>query len=223
MRLSTRILLGMVVLAFGPAAPAADKGFYLGAGIGRADEDPGSSNGINIALGIPPAGIVHLEPDSVEVDHADTAWSIGAGYRFSRNFAVEVEYLDLGTAEYTEHYTFDSPFPVDSGVITHTYTSSMTGVSVCALASLPVGKDFALFLRGGALFADREVQIPFSLGEDHITYGDTIWLAGAGVDWNLGKQWSVGAEYQRTGEFETTLTAGKAAAERIAVRVRFSF
>ena len=223
MHRTTWILLAAATLSCAGPMRAADRGFYLTAGIGRAEEDPGDSIGINIALGLPPAAIVHLEPDSVDVDNGDTAWSLGAGYRFSRYLAAEVEYLDLGTTDYAEHYTFDSPFPVDTGIITHNFSSSMTGVSVSVLGSLPVGRDFALFLRGGALFADREVHIPFSLGEGDITYGDTIWLAGAGVEWNLSKAWSMRAEYQRTGDFESTLTAGETAADCISVRVKFSF
>ncbi|HEX6397686.1 MAG TPA: hypothetical protein VFZ95_09695 [Steroidobacteraceae bacterium] len=87
MRSTTGILLVAAMLAAG----LPDKGFYLSAGVGRAEEDPGKSNGINIALGLPPAAdIVHLEPDSVEVDNGDTAWSVGAGYRFSKYFAAEV-------------------------------------------------------------------------------------------------------------------------------------
>jgi opacity protein-like surface antigen len=204
-------------------APAAETGFYLTAGAGRAEEDPGKSNGINISFGLPPAGIRHIEPDSVEVDSGDVAWSIGAGYKFTKHFAAELEYLDLGTTDYTERYTFDSPFPVDSGVLTHNYSSSMTGLSVSALGLLPVGKGFELFLRGGALFADREVQIPLALGSGDNTFGDTVWLAGAGVDWNLNDRWALRAEYQRTGEFESTLSAGEAAAESLSLRVRFGF
>lgn len=209
-------------MATTPAA-AADNGFYVSAGVGRAEEDPGKSNGINVSFGLPPIGIQHVEPDSVEVDNGDTSWSVGVGYRFSKHFAAELEYLDLGTTDYTERYTIDSPFPVDSGVLTHRYSSSMTGLAVSALASLPVGKGFALFVRGGGLFADREVNIPLALGTGDNTFGDTVWLAGAGVDWNLAARWALRAEYQRTGDFESTLSAGEAAAESLSLRVRFSF
>ena len=195
----------------------------LCAGLGLAEEDPGKSNGISLSFGFPASGILHIEPDSVEVDSGDVAWSVGVGYRFTRYIAAEVEYLDLGTTDYTEHYTFDSPFPVDSGQITHNYSSSMTGLSVSALGSLPVGKGFELFLRGGALFVDREVSIPLALGTGDNTFGDTVWLGGAGVGWNPADRWSLLAEYQRTGEFGSTLSAGEAAAESLSLRVRFSF
>jgi opacity protein-like surface antigen len=220
---TTWILLAAAMVSGGTPALAVGKGFYLETGIGRADEDPGKSIGINIALGLPPEGIVHLVPDDIEVDNGDTAWSIGAGYAFSRHLAAEVEYLDLGTTEYHESYSFDSLLPYDIGQITHTYTSSMTGLSVSALASLPIGKNFALFVRGGALFAEREVRIPLALGSGNNTFGDTLWLAGAGVDWNLSPHWGLRAEYERTGEFESTMTAGAAAAEYFSLRVRFSF
>jgi opacity protein-like surface antigen len=223
MQQTTRILLAAAMVSCGTPALAAGKGFYLGTGIGRAAEDPGKSIGMNIGFGLPLAAIAHLQPDDVEVDSGDTAWSIGTGYAFSRYFAAEIEYLDLGTTEYTERYTFDSLLPYDTAQITHRFTSSMTGLSVSALASLPLGEHFALFLRGGALFAQREVRIPLAFGSGDNTFGDTLWLAGAGVDWNFSKHWSVRAEYEGTEEFESTLTAGAAAAEYISVRVRFSF
>jgi opacity protein-like surface antigen len=219
----TRMSIGAAISLCGAPALAADQGFYISAGLGLAEEDPGKSNGINVSFGLPPVGILHLEPDSVEVDSGDVAWSIGVGYRFSRHIAAEVEYQDLGTTEYTEHYTFDSPFPVDSGQITHAYSSSMTGLSVSALGSLPMGKAFAFFLRGGALFVDREVHIPRAVGSGDHTFADTVWLGGAGVDWNPADRWALRAEYQRTGEFGSTLSAGEATAEAFSLRVRFSF
>ena len=90
-----------------PRSGPTDTGFYLSAGVGRAEEDPGKSIGTNFSIGFPPAGIVHLEPDRVDVDSGDTAWSVGVGYRFSRYVAAEVEYLDFGTTEITEYYNFD--------------------------------------------------------------------------------------------------------------------
>src|SRR5688572_21217427 len=166
MNRTTGIVVAAVVFSSIAPAPAlaADTGFYLSAGIGRAEEDPGKSNGANFSIGFPPAGVVHLEPERVDVDGGDTSWSVGMGYKFSQYFAAEVEYLDFGTTEIAEHYSLDVPPLPDE--ITLNYSSRITGSAISVLGSLPVGNGFEVYLRAGALYAHREfaVLLPVEAG-----------------------------------------------------------
>ena len=59
---------------------------------------------MNIAIGFPPAGIFHVDPDRVDVDESDVAWSVAVGYRINPYLAAEVEYIDFGTTDIAEHY-----------------------------------------------------------------------------------------------------------------------
>ena len=204
-----------------PATPllAADSGFYFSAGVGRAEEDPGDSIGINLGVGLPPDGIVHVQPDRVEVESDGVAWSVAVGYRFTRYFAAELEYMDFGTSEYSEHYDLDiPPFPSE---LTRNYTSKVTGPAVSVLGSLPIGKGFEAFLRVGALFADREIEVPGLMGTGATTFGDTVWLGGAGVDWSFASRWGIRAEYQLSGDSDSNFLASETAVERVSLSLRF--
>jgi opacity protein-like surface antigen len=221
MNRSTGIVAATLVLAPLASAPvlAAETGFYFSAGIGRAEEDPGKSNGANFSIGFPPAGIVHLEPDSVDVDGGDTAWSVGVGYKVSRYFAAEVEYLEFGTTLIAEHYRLDSPPLPDE--VTLNQSSSMSGPAVSVLGSLPLGKGFEVYLRAGALFADREIAglVPTDAGST--TFSDTLWLGGAGVDWTFADHWAIRAEYLRSGDFGATFVSGETAVESMTLRLHY--
>ena len=217
------VLSASGLLASTGSAPvlAADTGFYLSAGIGRAEEDPGKSNGANFSIGFPPAGIVHVEPDRVEADGGDTAWSVGVGYKFSRYFAAEVEYLDFGTTEIAEHYSLDLPPLPDE--ITLNYTSKLTGPAISVLGSLPLGKGFEVYLRAGALFADREIASLLPTDAGSTKFADTVWLGGVGVDWTFAGRWAIRAEYLTSGDSSATLFSGETAAESVLLRLRYKF
>lgn len=199
-------------------AQAADAGFYLSAALGQAEEDP-QSIGINLAIGFPPSGIVHIEPDAVDTDASGVAWSVALGYRVNRYFAAEVEYIDFSTTDISEHYTIPPTPPVPSE-LTRTYSSKVTGPALSVLGSLPLGKGFDVFLRGGVLFADREFEFPLSIGLDD-TFASTVWLAGAGASWSFANRWAIRAEYQRTGTLEETFLAGETELERMSLSVLF--
>lgn len=205
-----------------PPASAAETGFYLSAGLGLAEEDPGDSAGINISIGFPPAGIVHLTPDRVEVDSGDTSWTIGAGYRFNRYLAAEVEFMDFGSTDVTEYYSYDLG-PVIN-LPPFSYSSSLSGPAVSVLGLLPLGKGFEIFLRAGALFADREITLATAGPADSgaaTTFADTVWLGGIGVDWSFAGDWAVRVEYELSGDLEPTQLMGETSAELISLRLRY--
>ncbi len=225
----TKIAAGMLATAVGLAmygtrpACAADKGFYFTAGTGVAEEDPGKSIGINIAFGPPPSSVLHQQPDSVTVDGKDLGWGVGVGYKFSRYFSAEAEYLDYATTDYSEEYTVD--FPPLPSTISKDYTSHVSGPSASVLGTFPVGKNVEIYVRAGALFADRKIEIPglmYTDGTLDTTFSDTVWLAGIGVDWSFGGRWGIRIEYQQSDELDANLLAGGAAVQAFLLRVRFS-
>jgi OOP family OmpA-OmpF porin len=78
MKMDDMIRYGLLALGIGctAAVDAADRGGFLGAGIGRSDIDS-SSGGFS------------FEDD-------DTGWKIFGGYKFNPNIAVEAFWVDLG-------------------------------------------------------------------------------------------------------------------------------
>jgi opacity protein-like surface antigen len=222
MNRTTWILISCIVLTSFPAAPAlaAEPGFYLSAGLGRAEESP-ESIGTNVALGFPPTGIQHIDPIRVEVDESDVAWSVAVGYRINPYLAAEVEYLDFGSTDIAETYNLSLPFPVSPVTFTRRYSTQVTGPALSVLGTVPIGNRFDLFVRGGALFADREVEIPQSIGINGTTFGSTVFFFGAGADMSLAPRWALRLEYQRTGELDDSILVGGTELERVALSVLF--
>jgi opacity protein-like surface antigen len=211
----------IAVLALGASgAQAADPGFYLTASVGQGEEDP-KSNGTNVGGFL---GVFHLDPVSVDVDAGDLAWGVGLGYRVNRYLAAEVEYVDFGTTEVVEHYVVPDPvpFPVP-GDFDLDYSSTVTGPVLSLLGTLPVGKNVDLFVRGGALFASREFSVGNSGGGVQQKFADTVWLAGAGVDWSFAQRWTIRAEYQQTGSLGETILTGETSLKRMSVSALLRF
>ena len=74
-----------------PGAFAADeKGWYLGAGYGQSEAavDKAKINGAYVTGSYTSA--------STTADETDTGWKLFGGYQFTRNWAVELAYVDLG-------------------------------------------------------------------------------------------------------------------------------
>jgi opacity protein-like surface antigen len=199
-------------------AGAAEPGFYVSASLGMGDEDPKSA-GTNFGNS---QGIIHVDPYDVEVDDGALAWSAGLGYRVNRYLAGELEYMDFGTTDVTEHYSVDNigapvPFPT---VVDLDYSSNVSGPALSLLGTLPVGEHFELFLRGGALFASREIKTGFGALDEE--FARTVWLAGAGATWSFAKSWAIRAEYQQTGKLGESLVSGETRLKKMSLSVLFS-
>lgn len=173
--------LGGLMICAATAAAADNKGFYVGANIGQSHyPDHAHLNLGNIPL------------DGEGLDNEDLAWSITAGYRFSRYFALEAGYLDLGGV---------------SGTLTDTSGATNTvanvrfearGPTLAALGILPIGK-WSPFIKTGVIFHDVDLTLdgqinssPFSL-HGETKDGVTI-LWGTGTGYEINDRWSANLE-----------------------------
>ena len=198
-------------------ASAAEPGFYVTASLGTGDEDP-KSVGTNFGTS---QFIVHIDPDQVTVDDGDLAWSVGLGYRVNKYLAAELEYIDFGTTNVAEHYSVDFPgmsFP-GPAEFTLNYSSNVTGPALSLLGTLPVGENFELFLRGGALFGSRDFAV--SQGALDEKFSRTVLLAGAGVTWSFATRWAIRAEYQQTGTLSESFVSGETRLKRMSLSALF--
>jgi opacity protein-like surface antigen len=210
-------LSAVALCLFAACASAAEPGFYVTASLGTGDENPKSA-GTNIGTSL---FIFHIDPDQVAVDDGDLAWSVGLGYRINKYLAGEVEYVDFGTTNVAEHYTVDAPgqsfpFPAE---FTSEYSSHVTGPVLSLLGTLPVGKNFELYLRGGALFGSREFKLGFGALDEK--FSSTVWVAGAGATWSFVSRWAIRAEYQQTGTLSETFVSGETRLKRMSLSALF--
>lgn len=227
---SAWVLIALGSLASVTATPvlAAETGFYFSAAVGRAQENPGASLGVILGNS---QVTLHVDPDRVDVDSNDVAWSAALGYRINPYVAAEVEYLDLGTTKYFEQYTYEEPPPLGPLPVrfTRRYSSKVTGPALSVLGSVPLSNGFEVFLRAGAFFLDRKVDVGPSEGllttggRSGHTSGSTVWLGGAGATWSFASRWTLRAEYQRTGEVDSTFLAVGADTERMSLGLLFRF
>lgn len=94
------------------------------------------------------AGKVTIEADDVDLKGDAWGWEIFAGYEFNKYVAVEVAYLDGGTA--------DDEIAEGVKVVADTY-----GYSASVLGSLPVTDSFSIYARAGYLKwkADESLRV----------------------------------------------------------------
>ena len=119
---------------------------------------------------------------SVSCDKSDLAGSVFTGYQFNKAFAVELAYMDLGSANatYLEHTT------------KQTYTGSMTGVDLSALATFPINKDFSVFAKAGVFHWRGKNAGPYHTVKAD-GFSPTI---GAGLTYQLSDAWQARVAYQ---------------------------
>ncbi len=119
---------------------------------------------------------------SIDCDKSDTAGGINAGYQFNSNFAIEAAYLALGEAV--------AVYPM--GGLEQTYTGSMKGFELSALAILPVSDDFSVFAKGGLFNWYGTSEGPNSYHKE----SGVSPAAGVGISYQISTAWQARVEYQ---------------------------
>lgn len=149
-----QLIVFMFLLGFAMAAVADEqKGLYIGAGIGQ--------------LNVKADDLDDLGPLVDDFDSDATAFKIFGGWRFSPFFALELDYLDLGTPD-------DTVNGLNVETSLHGFAPYITG-------TLPIGP-VELFGKVGYLFYDLDVDVngaeigALSGSQEDVTYG-----VGAGI------------------------------------------
>jgi opacity protein-like surface antigen len=173
------ILAGSVAAAFALAAPTAafaqDMGFYLGGSLGQAEAkdwcDTGGEAGLTIN----------------SCDDKDTAWKLFAGYRFHRNIAAELSYIQLG--DFTANVTYlGTPISINA---------DGKAFGIAALGIWPVSPQFDVFGKLG--FLRTEVEATGTSGGTSVTLGENETEAhyGIGAAFNFTRNLGLRAEWER--------------------------
>lgn len=192
------LLAGSLALLSVSAFADQDRGFYLNANFGQAQYDISQDDldGIAIAA-FEENGVAVIDADS-SFDDEGSPWSLSGGYRFSRYLAVEVGYLDLGTARYDATGTV--LLPVLGGVLADAAVGidiSSQGPTVAAAVYAPIAEKFDVHGRLGMFFADSSFD--FTVGLDDVSESDEI--SQSSEDFFA----SVGAAFHFTPNFAASL------------------
>jgi Outer membrane protein beta-barrel domain len=160
----SRAMTAALVLSALFAAPAfaADNGFYIGAGIGQ--------------------GYVKIDGDQIlgleDFDGDDTGFKVIAGFRFFKMFALEANYVDLGSAT-------DNVSGVD-------VKADTTGVDAFAVGYLPIPV-VDIFAKVGVISWNQDLSIP-SIASSDDSGTDLAYGVGAGFAFGSA---ALRAEYER--------------------------
>lgn len=165
----TKILfLAMLVWAFAlPALAQPETGVYLAASVGKA-KHKGYCFGDTI-------------PGVFECDNNAQTWGVDLGYQFTKYFATEVGYHDLGGADDLIFGTFKE-------------NTSAKAWEVVGVGSLPILR-FSVYVKAGGYYAKSKYWTNFDAPEGYER--NVGWTAGAGVRYDLWRHLAVRAEYQR--------------------------
>lgn len=153
---------------------------YVGANIGRTEAD------FHEAIRVTPPTALALTGE----DDDETAYKLYGGYRFSRMFAVEGGFFDLGRYS----YRYGNAFGTFAG------DTRFRGVNLDLLAMLPIWDRFSAFGRIGATYTWAETNgvgtgiVTGPTSRDQNEWGVKY---GAGVEYAFSPALAVRAEWER--------------------------
>ena len=191
--------LALLVAAFAAPAVSAD---YLG--MLRLPGSPSASTGFYSFSSIAPS---NLTPTFT----ADTTTRVRLGYKYSRFFSVESEYIDFGA---NGGSAFANPASLSSAF-------RSTGFAVDTIATLPVWRQFSFYGRLGAYSGSRNIYFsnPVSLLGDspraRVRYG-------LGMRYDFTKAFGIRAEFERYAPPGSVL-AGETEADVFSVGLSWRF
>jgi OmpA-OmpF porin, OOP family len=179
------ILFASVVLSLGVSATFAQQAspFYGTASVGSTQGNLSSSE-INDGL----TASRYTSP-STSIKNTDSAFRIGAGYRFAPAFALEGYYVDLGKYSSSSTAANLAGF---RGTADANYKSN--GFGVDAVFTAPLANGFSIYGRAGLVRASTEGRFTSD--------GNIVRLTSAGAKVNTtAHTFGVGAQYDFTPQF----------------------
>jgi OOP family OmpA-OmpF porin len=191
------ILLLVAAVLLAGTANADENPWYAGAGVGLADIDVDDDD---YDRDLAQRGYT----TSSSLDDTATGWKLFGGYRFTRNWAVEAAYVDLG--DVTSETTVKDGPPgftaqdfVDTAVKVHPY--SVDGFTLSGVGTWPVNKKFSLFAKLGIFKWDADIKVecvgcgfPVKAPDDE---SGTDWTAGAGAGYDFNDEFGMRLEFER--------------------------
>jgi OOP family OmpA-OmpF porin len=180
-------ILGLMsAMTFALPAFAQDARFYVGGSFGEAEANGFCDDIREVVIGV---GTVS------SCDEKDSAWKVFGGYQFNRNFAIEASYFDYGSVS-------------ASGQVVSLPTNvsgDLSAFGIAAVGILPLGNAFSIFGKLGLLRTEVDVTasvagFPGSDSED-----ETGLHYGVGVMFDIGRNLSIRAEWERNDEVEVDM------------------
>jgi hypothetical protein len=156
------ICCATVGAAAAQVAAAAEQGLYVGGHFGQSSKDADRSFYDLFNDDIQAFSFFEPIEETVSFDDSDSAFGLVIGYRLTPHLAFEAGYSNFGEVRYRSSSTGN--FPLEAGSETVIIKTETTGFTLAVLGVLPLSRDWELFGRVGALFANNQLSIAI-LGE----------------------------------------------------------
>jgi OOP family OmpA-OmpF porin len=180
-------ILGLIsAMAFAIPAFAQDARFYVGGSFGEAEANGFCDDIRTLVIGL---GTV------ASCDEKDSAWKFFGGYQFNRNFAIEASYFDYGSVS-TNGQLLGLPVNVSGDI---------SAFGIAAVGILPLGNNFSLFGKLGLLRTEVDVTASVAGFPSSDSDDETGLHYGVGVLFDLGRNFSIRAEWERNDEVEVDM------------------
>ena len=144
-----RIQAAASILFMASVTPVAwaDRGPYVGGGIGRSVADVDSNN---VSVNAVDSGFTSAQTNTV--DDTATGWKAFGGVRFHEHFALEGHYVDLGRIKFNTRTTGPNSFIAGR--------ADATAWGVDAMAIYPATKELTVFGKVGVFRWDIDGKVP---------------------------------------------------------------
>ncbi len=140
-----------------------EQGFYLGAYIGESSFDVSKSD--------------FEAEQSAKLDKSGTAFKLAAGYQFSKYFAVEFGYADLGEFTLSDSYDVSNSLGDFSGSMN--MSGSIEALTVALIGIFPINEQYNLYAKVGV--AEWDANFNASAERNH-EYSDAQYSYLNGAD-----------------------------------------
>lgn len=230
MNLNPRRLMTPLLLCFGCAlagpALAADDGWYVVGFGGQSSTDVESQSALDEATiaAFADAGFAVVDASS-SLDDSDTAFGVTLGYQVNENFAAELSYVDLGSADYNASGTVNGGFgdvPASVGI-----SASAQGPVFSFLGILPIGERFSVYGRLGLTLMDTEGSVSVTIDGVTERLSDSTQrsngLYGLGGEFSVSQRFGIRLEWTRYAEVGSEDITGETDVDLIALGLRYSF
>lgn len=207
-----------LILAFtvAPGAFAADeKGWYMGGSVGQSKVsiDKGATEAAFTSGGFATA--------SATSDETDTAWKLFGGYQFTKNWAVEIAYVDLGTASVNIATT--------GTTAQYKAEASGKGWSFAGVGTATVSDTLGVFGKLGAFNWELDYTCGKVSGTGNpcttpsASPSGTDLVYGIGMKYNFTKQTGLRVEWEQYKNIGDKNKTGESDVDLISVGIQFKF
>ena len=146
-------------------------------------------------------------------DDTGTGFKVGGGYAFTRNFAVEGAYVDLGKA--TASGTF--------GGSNASATFKSSGLLVAAVGMVPLSQQFSLLGRLGLINATVKIDATLGNASASDKSTDMKTTFGVGASYSFTPKFAVRADYDVYQKLGDNATTGESDVNMLSVGVVYKF